>query len=598
MSSFRRGCGLVTRAARLAPGVLFAATSLYQAGCTGEPRRFPLRAPIWVDDDLRPVSVPCRADPADPAQLLCRPADYESPFLWDVADNTVFRPITRSFEADYGVPSQNVNALDEVPDSSWFTNRIGLRAMSPDEVLAAGCGPTPIAPERSKPGSWVIDLGKPNGATPGFRISIEGVGRFMLKADVAGEGERATAATAIASRLYHAAGWNAPCDTVVHFDPALLSLSPGLRFADNSGVERDFDAAALERVLGSAERRDGKVRMVASPWLPGRTIGPFRYEGVRDDDPNDVVPHENRRDLRGARIIAAWLGHYDAREQNSMTTWVSLDPNRKDASPGYTLHHYIDLADCFGSKWEWDAITRRLNHAYYLDLGQIAVDTLSFGLLERPWDRARIQPGLEMFNYFSADFEPDAWKAGYPNPAFARMQEADGAWAARILSRFDQDHLAAAIRAGDLSDERHRVFLLHALSKRLHAIRRRYFAELSPIADIVVEGDRVCAVDLARQAKTWSPAEFHYASALWAGAELAPVASPPVEVAVDGRVCARLPRTAGDARLADDDARRYVVLDLYNGVAPGPLRAHLYDLGAARGHRLVGIERPKSGARP
>lgn len=598
MSGRSAGVELAAWAARLSPACALVATSFALAGCAGEPRRFPLRAPLWVDDDLRPVSVPCRPGPDDPTELHCRPVDYVSPFLWDVADNTIFGPVSRLFAADYGVPSQNVNAFDEVPDSSWFTNRIGLRALSPSDVLSAGCGSRPIDPNGFEPGSWVVDMGKPNGANPGFRISIEGVGRFMLKADVKGEGERATAATAIASRLYYAAGWYAPCDTVVYFDRTLLSLEPGLRFADNSGVERDFDAAALERVLDAAEERDGKVRMVASPWLVGRTIGPFRYEGVRDDDPNDVVPHENRRDLRGARVIAAWLGHFDAREQNTMTTWVSLDPKRKDASPGYTLHHYIDLGDCFGSKWEWDAISRRLNHSYYLDLEHLVVDALSFGLLERPWDRARIQPGLEMFNYFSAELEPDAWKAGYPNPAFARMQEADAAWATRILSRFGEDHVAAAIRAGDLSDPRHEAFLLHALSKRLHAIRRRYFAELSPIADLVVEGDRLCAVDLARQAKTWAPAEFRYTSALWAGTDLDPVAAPPVEVGAEGIVCARLPRTTDDERLADDDARRYVVLDLHNGVAPGPLRAHLYDLGMARGHRLVGIERPASGARP
>src|SRR4051812_23871177 len=31
-------------------------------------------------------------------------------------------------------PSQGVNTLGEVPDSPWFTNRIGSRAMSKDEL--------------------------------------------------------------------------------------------------------------------------------------------------------------------------------------------------------------------------------------------------------------------------------------------------------------------------------------------------------------------------------------------------------------------------------------------------------------------------------
>ena len=52
------------------------------------------------------------------------------------------------------------------------------------------------------------------------------------------------------------------------------------------------------------------------------------------------------------------------------------------------------------------------------------------------------------------------------------------------------------------------------------------------------------------------------------------------------------------AALAADDPRRYVVLDLANGVAPGPLRLHFYDLAPSEGHRLVGIERPDSSSAP
>ena len=42
----------------------------------------------------------------------------------------------------------------------------------------------------------------------------------------------------------------------------------------------------------------------------------------------------------------------------------------------------------------------------------------------------------------------------------------------------------------------------------------------------------------------------------------------------------------------EDEPERYLVVRLTNGVAPGPLLIHLYDLGPRRGLRLVGIERP------
>src|SRR5512132_1908069 len=34
-----------------------------------------------------------------------------------------------------GLRAQNLNTVDEVPDSSWFTNRIGARNLTIDEVV-------------------------------------------------------------------------------------------------------------------------------------------------------------------------------------------------------------------------------------------------------------------------------------------------------------------------------------------------------------------------------------------------------------------------------------------------------------------------------
>ncbi len=566
------------------------ATSL--VGCAHEPRRFPLRDPVWVDDDLRPVSVPCYEHEDDgEKETHCRPKDYVSPFAWDTAEKTLFRPLVQLFAADLGFEAKNVNSMDEVPDSSWFTNRIGVRPFTAEDIRLGSCPKENLDPATDPDGSWVIDQGKPNGANPGFRINIEGKGKFMLKADQAREGEKATGATAIASRLYHAAGWWAACDTPVYIDKSLLKLKPGLMSADNSGVERPFDEARLDTVLAGAQRRDGKYRMLASRWLAGRTIGPFKYEETRKDDPNDVIPHEDRRDLRGARLIAAWLGHFDSREQNSMTTWHSVDKKNKDSSPGHTIHWYIDLGDCFGSHWEWESLNRRINKSYYFDPGDVALDLLTLGILERPWDRAKITPGAELFAYFPADeFEPEAWKGGYPNPAFARMTTLDGHWAARILTRFSDDLVKAAVEVGDYTDKRHTDVLVKTLIKRRDKIRERYFAGLSPVADLRVRGDELCGTDLARQAGTWPAARFTYASSAWSGTMLDQTQTLATRVGEAGEVCVKLPRVgAGD--LPEAHPERYLVVDVLNGVAEGPLRAHLYDLGP-KGHKLVGIERP------
>jgi len=545
------------------------AGALATSACGGAMQRFPLREPIWQDTDLEPVEVACRPDPEEPSEQLCRPEEYVSSFAWDGADNLVFRPISNFLAVDPGGEAVNVNSMDEVPDSAWFTNRIGTHPMTPEQVRQGYCaeeGGAVLDPEHAEDGSWVIDMGKPNGANPGFRVVVNGA-KFMLKADPSDQPERATGATSIASRLYYAAGWWAPCDSVVYLRASLLSLRPGLTVTDNSGVTKPFDQDALDAVLRNASHRGHLVRMGASRWLPGRALGPFRYEGTRDDDPNDVIGHEDRRDLRGARVIAAWLNHFDSREQNTMDTWMAVDAHHKDSSPGYVRHWYIDLGDCFGSEWAWEGMSKRLGYAYYLDFADLAGDFVTLGLVPRPWD--------------SAERDPDAWVGGYPNPAFQRMTEHDAAWATRILARFTDAQIDAALSVGDYTEPRHRAFMRRIVIERHRRILRRYFSELSPITDVrVVGADRVCAVDLARKTGALPGAHYEYTATLRTGDDLAPRDPLRVTPGPAGALCVTLPDFAAD---------RYAVLDLANHQSDEPLHVHLYDLGSTL--RVAGIER-------
>ncbi len=573
-----------------------AALSLCAVGCGSSVRRFPLRDPLLADDDTLARPFPCRPNPdqkkKDDPKEICTPEEYKSSFAWDAADNTIFRPVSRFFAVDPGGESLNVNALDEVPDSAWFTNRIGKKSMTVAEVSKGFCDEKVLDPKGAD-GSWVIDQGKPNGANPGFRVKVEGVGKFMLKSDPPDQPERATGATAIAARLYYAAGWWAPCDSVVYVRKSILKLTPGLNVTDNSGVTKPFDQAALDKVLDGASHRGELVRMVASKWLPGPALGPFKYDGVRDDDPADVVEHEDRRDLRGARVMAAWLNHFDTREQNTMDTWQAADKKNATGSPGHVRHWYIDLGDCFGSEWAWEGISRRLGHAYYLDFGYVLEDFATFGLIERPWERAERSPEGNIFGFFSAkDFVVDEWRGGYPNPAFSRMTEHDGAWAARIIARFTEEEVAAAIKVGDYTDPKHTAFLMREVRTRQILLLQRYLSKLSPITDLVVKDDQLCGVDLARAPGVFPNVAFAYSADVSRGDDLDPRTGLVTRASIDGKVCVTLTHAAPDGGANDDDASRYMIVHMANGHAKGLLRAHLYDLGPKKGFKLVGIERP------
>lgn len=564
------------------------------AGCATTPR-FGLREPFWQDTDLEPTSVACRVDPnpprGNPSHRLCSPPPYESSFAWDATDNLIFRPISRAFAADPGGEAINVNSLDEVPDSSWFVNRIGVHAFSPTDVADGYCGKDVLDPS-APDGTWTIDQGKVNGANPGFRVNVRGIGKFMLKADTPVQPERATAATSIATRLYYAGGWWTPCDSVVYFRPSILALKSGLTVANNSGDTLPFDEKALAKVLAGATHRGPLVRMVASRWLPGRSLGPFTYAGRNEGDPADVINHEDRRDLRGARLMAAWLGHFDSREQNTMSTWMVPEGADPDSSPGTVRHWIIDIGDAFGSEWDWLGISKRLNHAYYFDFGYAAEDFVTLGVQTRPWDRAARSKQGDIFGFFSSvDFVPEAWRGGYPNPAFNRMTERDAAWAARIIARFTPDMIEATVRKGDFTLSRHAAYLLEQLLIRQRLILQRYFSRLSPIADLVVTGSLLCGVDLARRTETFPAQQFHYSATLHSGPDLQ---TTDVAVALPGRagrICVVLPSIVADGQAREDNTGNYLRVDLFNASAEKKLQIYLYNLGPKLGYRLVGLER-------
>jgi hypothetical protein len=562
--------------------------------CGGGAQRFPLAAPITNDSDRQPVSVPCevRATAKDQKHVSCAPEPYVSPLAWDGLDNSIFRPFARVWAVDPAGEAVNVNAFDEVPDSAWFENRIGARQVTREELVRGACTPEELLdPTGVAPGAWLIDQGKSNGSSAGFRIKVDGHRKYMLKTDTKEQPERPSASSVIGAAIYYAVGFNTSCEQIIYVDPKIFRLSPSLKVTDNTGITKPFDHAAMTRVLDGATARGPLRRLQASAWLPGYLIGPYRYEGTRSDDPNDAIPHEDRRDLRGARLLAAWIDHFDAREQNTMDSWIAADPKVNDSSPGYVRHYYLDMSDTLGSEWFDDGISRRLGHTYLLDWGDIATDFVTLGAPIRPWDVVQRTPGMSDFGYFNSElFDPEGWKNEYPNPAFSRASERDNAWMARILSRFEYDDIRALVALGHFSQPDQSAFVSRILEERLEKILVRFLLRLSPLADLRIVGNVLSMTDLARRRAVGPASAFAYRARFdvpGAAYSLVP------NRGAAGAVSLRLPHRAYARGVADDHPSRYGVLTIANGAARYVLRAYLYDLGASRGFRLVGIERPE-----
>jgi hypothetical protein len=541
-------------------------------GCGHGPARFPLSPPLWRDDDEVPFGPP--------------PPEYVSPMVWDVGDQSIFYPLTRVFAVDPQGESINVNALDEVPDSSWFENRIGLHDMSPAATALGPCAASAGDP----PTPWRVTGAKPNGANPGFIIEDASGEHHLVKFDGLVQGPRATAADVVVSKLYHAAGYTVPCNRIVFFRKEDVGIEEGAKAETATGDEVPLTPLHLEEVFAKAQRSaDGRLRASTSLFLSGRPIGPFTYQGTLDSDPNDVIPHQDRRELRGMRLLAAWTQHFDAREQNTLSMWISTGNGQ-----GFVRHGVIDFGDCFGSIWEPPTLGRRLGFSHYFDLSETLADWLTLGIPERPWDRARFGPTGKVFGYYDVrDFEADEWKAGYPNPAFSRMSERDAAWMARIIAQFGDAHLKELVAVARLEDARLEAELFRLLSGRRDRVLERYLTRLSPLASPALRrsGDDLCLRDVLEQSGLRRGHARSYAVTLHGAGgsrRIEPVRSLPGH-----RVCVQLPRVPA----ATPQAPAYLMLDWVAasaGFEPEfPARVHLFDLGA-KGVVVVGLERPDS----
>src|SRR5262245_6872929 len=302
----------------------------------------------------------------------------------------------------------NANTLGEVPDSSWFQNRHGSQRMTPEQLVRG--------PNRSdgpaNDESWIVTDAKTEGVTPGFRIRDARGHVFVIKFDPPGNREMATAAEVIATKFFYAMGYNVPENYLVFFQREDLTVDPEARISVGLSQPRRMTEGDLDAILARVDKLpDGRYRAVASKFVEGRPIGPFKYYGTRSDDPNDVIPHEHRRVLRGLRDVSAWLNHDDSRAVNS------LDSVQASENGGYIRHYLIDFGSTLGSG---SVVPQkpRAGWEYLWDPAPVMRRVFTLGLWDSSWIRIRYPDLPSIGRLESKEFDPAEWKPEYPNPAF------------------------------------------------------------------------------------------------------------------------------------------------------------------------------------
>lgn len=469
----------------LAVAVIACLTAAPGPGYAG---RAPLKhgSVVWYADDRSPVPQPAERDPN---------------LLWDHVEDSVVLPRERFtnpvrvirhigtiFGGDHVPAAANVNALDEVPNSSWFTNRIGLYPMTPEEVATGPGGGD--GPDTS--GKWTVVSAKTQGVTPGFTIEDPRGDRYLIKFDPPGFLGLTGGAGVISARILHAAGYNVPEDVAVTFHPNDLVLGDGVTLKISGGGKRHMTQRDLDRIVGAVQRLpNGEILAISSKFLDGVPVGPFDYKGRRDDDPNDRVDHEHRRELRGLKYIAGWINHFDTKQHNSLDMYVS-----DGAGGGYVKHHLIDFASTLGTGA--GGPSRRYGHEYTVDLPAILGRTLTVGLMEDVWRKKERPEGLNEVGYFDVEhFHPDDFEPQQPNSAFANCTDRDAYWATKIIVAFRDEHLRAIAAEAKYPNPGAAEYMSEVLAGRRDKIARHVFARVPPLDFFAATGGTVTFADLA-----------------------------------------------------------------------------------------------------
>lgn len=432
---------------------------------------------------------------------IAEPRNVAENQVWDIADHTLFHQVGKALDLGFvgrrvgnilGVASRreadNVNALDEVPNSSWYTNRHFLYPMSREQLRV---GPGSAQPDTTGP--WQVVAGKFEGGTAGFTIKDPAGNRFLLKFDSDGNKEMGSSAEVIGTKVLHAAGYNVPRNSIVYFHPSRLTIGPKTTVPDGAGGKRKMMPRDLENILDNIEPEpDGRLRCVASAFLSGKPVGVFNYDGRRGDDPNDRVDHEHRRELRGLRVIASWMNDADRRAANTLDMYVSEEGGKRR----YIKHYLIDMGSAFGSN-NLMPHKPKYGNEYVWDPRYIARSIVTLGLWRRPWEEPVEMPYPSLGYFENETFDAGSWVPTYPNPAFERCTPRDGYWGAKVLLSFSDDDIAAMVEMGRLTEPGAAEHLTQLLIERRDMIGRFWFERINPLDRFRVTSKGLHFSDLA-----------------------------------------------------------------------------------------------------
>ena len=301
--------------------------------------------------------------------------------------------------------------------------------------------------------------------------------RWFVSFDAAGHPEAATGAIAVANKIFWALGYWQVENHLVTVDRRPDRRSPTRRRSRrrpdaSAGWRRAISTTCCGARIAAPTAR---YRAIAARAVPGRPIGGFRYYGTRPDDPNDVVPHEHRRELRALKVFGAWTNLVDMKAGNTLDT-VVVENGRS------VVRHYLqDVGSTFGTgangPREYDEGWELLYDGALTAEAAVHASASSSrrgrpcDYDEHPADRPVRRRRVRSAGVAAARRRPRR---------FLHARADDTFWAARRVAAFTDEMIRAAVRTGSYSDPAAEALLADVLIKRRHKIAARLSAGDQP----------------------------------------------------------------------------------------------------------------------
>jgi hypothetical protein len=398
------------------------------------------------------------------------------------------------------IPSMGINTLGEVMDGPWFQNRHAKNRMTREE-LARGAGDQ-RPPKRD--GKWQALTVKSFGVRPGILIADSEYQLYLLRFDPPEYPEMSTGATMVSSKIFYALGYHVLENYIVYFERDQIVASEAGEDITSYGDRRDLTEEDIDNFLEQVAMDSERGHRAVATRVPGSwegLLGPYQVFGTRSDDPNDIVPHEHRRDLRGLFVFCAWLNHAYMSAHHTVDALVVED----DVT--YIRHFLVDFFTTLGGAREGRKKAHEGNDQLYAR-GATLKNIAGMGVYSRRWMRAKYPkfPSVGRFEY--ATFEPEKWTTEYELAPFVNRLPDDTFWAAKQVMAFTDEDIRTLVSTGQYSDPEAEAWIARCLIERRNRIGAAYFAKVLPLDKFRVENDELKFDDLAVEYGYISPREY------------------------------------------------------------------------------------------